>query len=280
MPRQVLAKASCHAVYEESILAALCFARENGFSGIQAAVESPHLAFEDIPPNECERVAAYCRQHDMRVSLHAPDTAVSLFQSSRHLREGTFAYLAAMFEFAKRIGCRLITIHPGQIITFGTDTHPRQLIPERDRPLYRRAFQENLRRLIDLVAGRFVVCVENYLMDQMVREAIRPHLEAGEIFLCWDLAKTYKNGVRDEDQEAFLWANIDRIRQVHLHDSNAGRSHLAVGTGRIDFLRYLPRLAAANVLDFCHEVRPAARAVQSLANLKALIEMHFSGRNA
>lgn len=273
MPSNILARASYHAVYDDSVLGALAFARQNSFSGIQVAVETPHLAFENISVQECERIAAYCRQHGLRISLHAPDTAVSLFETSRYLQEGTFAYFAALFEFAERIGCRLVTIHPGKISTFGTDSQPRQILPESDALLYRQALQQNLRRLADLVAGRFVVCVENYLMDQMVREVLQPHLDAGELFLCWDLPKTCKNGQYDEAEEGFFWRNIGRIRQVHLHDTDGKRSHLAVGAGQLDFLRYLPRLAAANVLDFCHEVRPGDRAVQSLANLKALIEM-------
>lgn len=279
MLTKVLEFASYHAVYEDSILDALRLAGGAGFSGIQVAVESPHLAFDAIPPDECRRIAEHCRQQGMRVALHAPDTAVSLLETNRCLRQGTFAYFASLFEFAERISCRLITIHAGKISTFGTDTEPRRLIPEQDLPLYRRAFHENLGRLIDMASGRFMICIENYLMDDMVQEAVQPCLDAGRLFLCWDLAKTYRNGVRDEDQEEFLWRNVSRIRQVHLHDFAGNRSHMAVGTGQLDFMRYLPRLAAANVQDFCHEVRPRQRAIESLANLKALIRTHRSASN-
>ena len=117
------------------------------------------------------------------------------------------------------------------------------------------------------------VAVENYQMDEMVREVLQPHLDAGWLFLCWDLAKSYSHdGTRDETQEAFFWTNLQRIRQVHLHDSGDGRAHRAVGTGQLDFMRYLPRLCEAGVLDFCHEVRPRERAAESLANLRKLIE--------
>lgn len=273
MLRDVLARASYHAVYDDSILDALHFARENGFTGIQVAVETPHLSFDNISPDECQRIAACRETHDLRICLHAPDTATSLLATSRHLREGTFAYFTALLEFAERIGSRLINIHPGMVSTFGTDTQTRQKIPPQDLPLYRRAFEENLARLVDLVAGRCILCVENFQMDATVREVLQPHLDTGNLFLCWDLPKSYSaDGVRDEAQEAFFWANLAHIRQVHLHDRANGRSqHLAVGTGDLDFLRYLPRLSQANVLDFCQEVRPRDRAVQSLANLRKII---------
>lgn len=47
-----------------------------------------------------------------------------------------------------------------------------------------------------------------------------------------------------------------------------------LGAGTLDFTRYLPRLAEANVLDFCLEVRPRQKAAESLANLKTLIDAY------
>jgi sugar phosphate isomerase/epimerase len=270
----VLARASYHAVYDASILDALRFAGENGFSGIQVAVESPHLGCDDLSVDECGRIATFREARGLRICLHAPDAVASLYATNRHLREGTFAYFAALLEFAERIGSRLINIHPGMVSTFGTDSQPQWKIPPQDLPLYRRVFQDNLSRLIDLVAGRCILCVENYQMDATVREVIQPHLDAKRLFLCWDLAKSYRaDGAPDEAQEAFFWANLPHIAQVHLHDRANGRSqHLAVGEGQLDFLHYLPRLSQANVVDFCHEVRPRDRAVQSLANLRKIIE--------
>lgn len=272
MLSNVLERASYHAVYDDSILDALCFARENGFTGIQVAAEAPHLSFESISDAECGRIAQYRQTHGLRICLHAPDTAASLFATSRYLVEGTFAYFDALLAFAERIGSRLITVHPGIMPTFGTDTEPQAKIAPRDLPLHRRAFQENISRLIDLNAGRATLCIENFQMNAVVYEAIQPYLDAGRLFLCWDLAKSYsRDGRRDEAQEAFFWQHLARIRQVHLHDQARGHAHLAVGTGDLDFLRYLPQLSEAAVEDFCHEVRPRERAVRSLANLKALL---------
>jgi len=42
----VLNKVSYHAVYDDSILDALRFAKANGLAGVQVAVETPHLSLD------------------------------------------------------------------------------------------------------------------------------------------------------------------------------------------------------------------------------------------
>ena len=48
MKNSILDKISYHAVYDKSIVEALEYADANGFSGIQIAVEAPHLSFEKL----------------------------------------------------------------------------------------------------------------------------------------------------------------------------------------------------------------------------------------
>ena len=48
MWNEISKKISYHAVYDHSILEALYYAKENGFTGIQIAVETPHLSFENL----------------------------------------------------------------------------------------------------------------------------------------------------------------------------------------------------------------------------------------
>jgi len=104
-------------------------------------------------------------------------------------------------------------------------------------------------------------------------DLLQQYLDAERLCLCWDVAKTFRAAARgDERMEAFCRRNLSRVRQVHLHDVLDDRSHLAVGTGRIDFMKYLPELSEADVAEFCHEVRPRERAAASLANLRETIE--------
>jgi sugar phosphate isomerase/epimerase len=118
-----------------------------------------------------------------------------------------------------------------------------------------------------------VLCVENFRLEAMTLEVLQGFLDGGGLSLCWDLAKTYDgDGNRVGRVESFYRRNLARVRQVHLHDIRDGRSHRVIGTGCVDFLRFLPRLAAADVMDYCIEVRPREKAVESLANLRRLLD--------
>ena len=268
----ILDKVTYHAVYDNSIIDALEYAHEAGFAGVQIAVEAPHLSFERLSVHDCIEIADYCAEHQLSVSLHGPDDVASLFGSSQYLVEGIFGYFDALFRFAEEIGSKLITIHLGSPVRFGTDTEPRLEFAADDRVLYREALANNLLRLIDAAEGRFVLCVENYKLDPLIFDILAPHLESGALFLCWDLAKTYRGGARPDDElEAYFWQNISRVRQVHLHDIRDGHSHCVIGTGHIDFMRFLPPLAQADVLEYCIEVRPREKAAESLGNLRKLV---------
>jgi sugar phosphate isomerase/epimerase len=66
--------------------------------------------------------------------------------------------------------------------------------------------------------------------------------------------------------------NLFAVRQVHLHDIDThGRSHRVVGTGVIDFGHYLKLLRDVDVWDYCIEVRPREKAVESMENLKNIV---------
>ncbi len=44
-----------------------------------------------------------------------------------------------------------------------------------------------------------------------------------------------------------------------------------IGSGELDFTQLLPILARADVLDYCIEVRPREKALQSLAALRRMV---------
>jgi sugar phosphate isomerase/epimerase len=262
----ILRKISYHAVYDESILDALRFAKANGFAGIQVAVETPHLSLDLLSEAQVETIAEFCRTTDLSLCLHGPDNAASLFATSRHLKDGVFNYFEAMFASAERMGCRRITIHLGQMPTFRTSGDPAELAPLADVTEFRRALGENLSRLIDLADGRFALCVENVGWNALAMEAIQKHLDGRSLALCWDVAKSFGN----EQVERFLRGNIAHVRQVHLHDLREGRSHQVMGTGQVPWVDYVPNITSTWIDDFCIEVRPREQALASLRYLQGL----------
>ena len=265
--KSILDMISYHAVYDASIVDALRYAHANGFAGVQAAVELPHLSFENTGAAERATIAEFRTAAGLNLSLHAPDNATSLYTAGRTLAEGIFAYFRAMFDFAADVGSHLITFHMGAPPGFATAESPPRLLPGVGQRQYAEALRHNLRRLIDLAAGRMILCIESVGLPEPAREALGPHLEIGELALCWDLAKT----CRDDGLQQWLRANVGSVRQVHLHDLRNGRSHRIVGAGTLDFTGVLPLLAGEDVLDWCIEVRPREKATESLAALKQIL---------
>jgi sugar phosphate isomerase/epimerase len=268
----ILDHVSFHAVYDASIMDALEFARDSGFAGVQVAVESPHLAFEQLSEAEIAEIAGFVKSQGTFISIHAPDEVASLFQHSRHLRDGIQNYYRALFDFAATVGARLVTIHIGEMATFRTDTRREMTVPEPDRAIYRQIVTRNLDGLLSLAAERLTICVESYALDEFSLFLLKPYLDDRRLALCWDLAKTWNKPAL----ERFFFSSMDRVKQVHLHDVRTDdrsnqRGHCVIGTGEIDFAYYLNRLSEVDVLDYCIEVRPREKARESLEGLKRVL---------
>jgi sugar phosphate isomerase/epimerase len=273
MRSYILAKISYHAVYDESIIEALRFALDTGFTGVQAAIETPHLSFVRLRDQEIDEVRSFRGQHGLRLILHAHDETASLWESNRHLREGIRTYYRALIEFARRVGAQMVTIHLGSPALYGTDTEPRRMLPDIDQRLYREALVENLDFLAEASSGGPLVCIENERLNPIARGVLQGYLERGAFGLCWDLAKMYNRDMEiDSALERYFWDNARYVRQVHLHDRIPdGSSHRVIGTGMIDFRGYLERLSGYDIVDYCIEVRPRDKAKESLERLKRLV---------
>jgi sugar phosphate isomerase/epimerase len=273
MSRFILDRVSYHAVYDRSVIDALRYAKQNGFAGIQLADETPHLSFEHLDDAEVGDIAEFASTEGLYVNLHAPDDACSLFQCSRYLADGIANYFEALFAFGRRIGSRLVTIHAGSMTTFGADDSSGRELPGGDRPLYEIAFRTNVETLLRLAGGDLMVCVENHAMQLSTLDLLLPYLERGDLFLSWDLAKS----AEQPDIDEFYSSHLNSVKQVHLHDvrqmpDGKTRSHRVIGTGDVDFARYLRILRGADVEDYCIEVRPREKAKESLKALREIID--------
>lgn len=273
MIERILDRISYFAVYDDSVLEALRWATENGFTGVQVAVESPHLSFERIDEDEQKRISEFAKTKGIRLILHAHDDAVSLLECNSRLRQGMFKYYDALFAFAESTGASMITIHLGKITTFPTDSRPEQKAPATDLQHYRKSLRRNLDKLVDLAKGRFTLCVENCRLHQFLLDILQPYLDDGRLALCWDVPKMFSPLMRkNEPLENFFRENIEHVKQVHLHDIRKGRSHRLIGSGEINFSEYLALFSEYDILDYCIEVRPREKAKESLENLKKMVE--------
>lgn len=266
----ILDRITYHAVYDDSVFDALDFAAENGFAGVQLAEETPHLSLAALSSHDRDHLARLIERRSQRLTVHAPDDTASLFVTDRTLASGVLAYFRALFDICAEAGVSMVTMHVGQPVTFRTATDPVTMVPEQDLPLYREALERNLREVIAINEGRFTLCVENNRWTPLLEEVVHPLMEDGDLFLCWDLAKTGDTDGPFYDKHARF------VRQVHLHDrrrteSGASISHCVIGTGDIDFDTPLQALRNVPVEEYCIEVRPREKAVESLEVVKKMV---------
>src|SRR4030042_4401731 len=270
--KRILQRISYHAVYDNSIMDALEFAYENGFAGIQLTTDSPHLSFESLPESSIIKIRSFLENKNLYLTIHAPDEAISPYTNSKVLRKGVLDYCRVLFDFASKMKAPLVTIHLGTPISFRTDTKPQIEIPSTDLKLYKSILKEYLETLVNLVENRFLLCVENYQMNQFNMEMMEPYLASKELSICWDLAKSYGN----MKMERYLMHNVPHIKQLHLHDvchhaDGSYRTHCVIGTGELDFRYYLSKTSSADIVDYCIEVRPREKAKESLEALKLIL---------
>lgn len=265
-------KISFHAVYCESILAALEFATENNFSGIQIAVELPHLSFEMLTDSEVDHIQSFCKKYNKYITLHAPDDVTSLYSTNSSIQESIFQYYSNLFDFAERIRSPLVTIHLGSMTTFPTVEIPEKLYPEQSKQLYLNALKNNLEGIISLVKNRFFLCVENYKLNPEVLSVLELYLDKKRLYLCWDLAKSYLgSGEKDLNLINFFLSHNQSIKQLHLHDIKNGRQHREIGSGVMDYRYFLSQLELNEIIDLCIEVRPEKYALSSKEKLKKIL---------
>ena len=276
-------KISYHAVYDQDLPSAIKFAAENGFSGIQIASESSHFRFDSLNSEELQKIGEIANENNVYLTLHGPDDVGSLFVQNNFLQNGILNFYRDFFNRAERLNCRMVTIHLGGMTTFPTDSTPRKLYPNADLEIYQKLLNENLQKLINLVKGRFPICIENYQLQDEILETLSPFLKEKKLFLCWDLPKMYtRSGDKKNDLENYFIEHFSSIRQIHLHDFNVKdtrHSHCVIGSGFIPFKNYFIKFdkmqkAGKNLIeDYCIEVRPKEKALKSLQNLKQILEV-------
>ncbi len=270
--KNIFARLSYHAVYDDSISDAIRFASKNGFSGIQIAADSLHLSFEDKTKEDFKNIKDEAQELGIRITIHAPDTASLVFPYSR-ANKGIMSYYADLIDFSYTIGAEIITIHPGAPSTFPTDSDPVEIFPLQDIDLYKKILSFNIKTLLELAQNRVHICIENVALEPLVIEVLQNYLRNTKLGLCWDFAKTYdkKNNEIKKKTMDFMVNNLHAIKQVHLHSIIGGKAHKVIQPGLIDFKYYLGLLDGIDVLDYCIEVRPREKAVESMNNLKKII---------
>lgn len=270
----VLENISYHVVYDANLHEAIDFAAANGFSGIQIALEVPRFSPERFSSGNRQSLKDHARQTGIRIALHGPDDVTSLFVSHPALKRGIHDYYADVFLFAQEIGASMVTIHLGQPVRFSQDSDSAvSPIPYEDQAFYEAQLSKNLEWLCLKCPKEILLCVENYHLNPLILSVLRGLLQSGKINLCWDIAKMFsRNLEKNQALEDFFIEHIQSVKQCHLHDVVHGfHAHQVIGSGELNFIEFLIKLQRAQVIDYCIEVRPRDKALESLRNLKAML---------
>lgn len=270
----IIKRLSYHVVYDTSILDAIDFASNNGFSGIQIATDALHLSFENKTTKELMDIKNTSQEKNIKISLHAPDSATLVFPYS-NINGGIISYYKDLIRFAHQINAQIITIHPGTLPTFPLDYKNVQTFPTQDIERYKEIISLNIKTLLKLSEDKVNICIENVALEDIVMEVLQNYLGKTNLGLCWDFAKTYDKKTEELNKKSFefMIKNKKYIKQLHLHSRKNGKAHRIIQNGLIDFNYYFNLLEDVNILDYCIEVRPRESAVESMNNLKEIINV-------
>lgn len=263
-----------NSIFDQSIYRAIDFAAKHKFSAIELWVSVPQFFPEKYSNKDRIKIANYSQFKNIQIQIHGPED-LSLFSYYPEVRIATINYFKRLMDFAKDIGARTLTVHPGKITTFTFpkksglalfDFYPKYFLP---------IFRQNLVSLGKYAKGKVMLCLENTdHFEPPIKKIITPLLNKQQLFLTWDVAKTYnKNGTLNSQDERFLLKHLPSVKNVHLHDINKrpGHSHGIIGQGFVDFSYFLHKLKKLDV-NCILEVRPHANVLLSRKNFLNILK--------
>ena len=258
-----------HVIYDEGIADAIDYASKNGFTSIQVDLNLPKFFPEKYGSGERARIKDETSEKNVVITLHAPELDLQSLHPG--VLRAVILRLEEIMEFARDVGARSMTVHPGPVQSFNIAGEAPQRVTEMYLGLYREMFGDALRELADYSHGEPFFCMENKAYTRTLMEILGDVMRTDDLYLTWDLAKMYRgDGTVMADVEEFHLASLDRVRECHLQDVNARGQHQLVGTGFVDFKKYVPLLRGRDV-NYTIEVRPRELALRSLETLNALL---------
>lgn len=269
---KVLLRVGFHAVYEKSIREAIDLAFEYGFTSVQIETAMPQFFPEKYTVETREEIRCYAEEKNITLKVHAPGEDFSLQTLHASIQRAIIKRLKEVIDFAGDLGAKLVTIHPGTVPVFSIAGKGNIPIDAQYPQLHFQSLKAAFLELSSYSEGKTWLCIENSPFTYTVMEVLSEILEGGNVFLTWDLAKMYGgDGTICKEIEAFFLEHLDKVRECHLHDLSEEHGHLIIGSGFVDFKRYLDLLSNYSV-EYTIEVRPVGNALKSLEGLKKILE--------
>jgi len=253
----------------ETIQDSVDFAAQRGLGIVEINLNRSRFFPENFSSQERNSIRTYAENREVSLSFHGP-VDVSLMPRHRVIREASILRLREMIDFADDLGGKTFTIHPGRVAFFHAGENKVYFLKKHYPKTYFEALKSSLRTLSSHADGSISLSIENtYHLDEAVREVIETVLSENELYLTWDVAHAGGGDSKAQKETfSFFESHLDKIRVVHLHDRREGKTHLAIGTGEIDFSSIF-RLLADSEACFIVEMRNRAQTILSLSNLES-----------
>ncbi len=250
---------------EESIFTALDFARKNNFSAIEVNLNVPVFFPEKYGLKEREEIRQIVNEEGLDLSFHAPED-IPLHHLHPTVRRAGLERMKECIDFARDLGGKKITFHPGDSVCF-TQTDHKILLQDIYSDTFADLFRDALIEIRDYSKGKIIPCIENVgNFDHTIRQVLRELLPQGDLYLTWDIGHSYGQ----KKNQRFFEENLQYIRNCHIHDHNGVQDHQVIGQGKIDFIYYFNLLGKLDT-SFVLEVRPVDKALLSRENLKRIL---------
>jgi sugar phosphate isomerase/epimerase len=228
-----------HAVYEHGFKEAIELAAKHRFHYVQFDLNVPRFYVDGLSRGDLKAIKAFASDSGVCISFHAPGDNIGLFTDYPAIRNGLLEHIKVVLEKANILDAHHLTVHPLSPPSFRRADTLKDGFQEEYKRYFSDVLAENLRYLAGN-AGNVLLCVENCHLGAITRDALEGlFLEGARLFLTLDYAKMHKPGpTLDQDQHSFFMKHKERIRELHLHDTDTSmRSHLSPGQGNLDFGR-------------------------------------------
>jgi len=242
----------------------ILFAAENGFEGIEIWSNTFDLWPRTVTAKEIENIKSIAGENALSLSVHFCTANNNLADVNLgHLKE-SLNQLKETIRFCRRIGGRLVVIHPGTYSDIFPWCQPQtnpKLTPEVLKQAAIERFKNSLKEAACYAESHDVlICLENFSsgkncvlttiedMAEWIDAINNPALK-----IAVDLGHAHVNGGVTKVINILRY----RIEHLFLHDSNADSLiHCELGTGTIDwqsirpFLKSFPGMLTIEVMDY------------------------------
>ncbi len=209
---------------------------------------------ENFPNSIRAELLEYNNRNDLRLHFHAP-TDIPLASRHQSMRISGVDRLCEFIQLAIDCGAVSVIFHPGRIAYYKIGSG-QVVVASRNIPVvYFERFIDSVERLVKFADGKIDLLLENtYDFSDKLIEVVDRFLALRSTGLVWDIGHmqrsmlvSRKNKVDPMHIADFFSSRYKHIKLAHIHDIDAKKSHLALGSGMLNLAPYLEILSTLNI---------------------------------